>query len=159
MIQFTINGPPHSTDAPPDTPLLWVIREGLKLTGTKFGCGAGLCGACMVHIDHTRAFSCQTPIRDITGRSVTTIEGGIVYGLGLALSERITIKDGIVEQSNFYDYQVPRMKRHRSCILSWSRATIIQLAWDNVDPACRPGYRQCRGATDWPQAAGATYVA
>ena len=75
MIRFTVNGLPRSTDAPPDTPLLWVLREGLKLTGTKFGCGAGLCGACMVHIDDARAFSCQTPISRVEGRRVTTIEG------------------------------------------------------------------------------------
>src|SRR6266536_3351745 len=54
MIQFTVNVFPQSTDAPADTPLLWVLREGLKLTGTKFGCGAGLCGAYMVHIDGAR---------------------------------------------------------------------------------------------------------
>ena len=72
---FTVNGKAASTDAPPDTPLLWVIREGLKLTGTKFGCGAGLCGACMVHIDGKRAFSCQTQVSEIAGKSVTTIEG------------------------------------------------------------------------------------
>src|SRR5207245_7754180 len=75
MIQFTVNGFPQSTDAPADTPLLWVIREQLKLTGTKFGCGAGLCGACMVHIDGRRAFSCQTQLADVAGRAVTTIEG------------------------------------------------------------------------------------
>src|SRR5262245_9635464 len=74
-IQFNVNGMPASTDAPPDTPLLWVIREGLKLTGTKYGCGTGLCGACMIHIDGKRAFSCQTQVRDIGGKSVTTIEG------------------------------------------------------------------------------------
>ena len=72
---FTVNGKPASTDAPPDTPLLWVIREGLKLTGTKFGCGAGLCGACMVHIDGKRAFSCQTSVSEVAGKAVTTIEG------------------------------------------------------------------------------------
>jgi isoquinoline 1-oxidoreductase alpha subunit len=55
--------------------LLWVIREGLNLTGTKYGCGAGLCGACMVHIDGKRAFSCQTQVSEVAGRSVTTIEG------------------------------------------------------------------------------------
>ncbi|MFL6930479.1 MAG: (2Fe-2S)-binding protein, partial [Xanthobacteraceae bacterium] len=54
-IQFNVNGKPAFTDAPPHTPLLWVIREGLKLTGTKYGCGTGLCGACMVHIDGKRA--------------------------------------------------------------------------------------------------------
>ena len=72
---FTVNGKAASTDAPPATPLLWVIREGLKLTGTKFGCGTGLCGACMVHIDGKRAYSCQTQVSEIAGRSVTTIEG------------------------------------------------------------------------------------
>ena len=75
MIRFTINGNTESTDAPPATPLLWVIREGLKLSGTKFGCGAGLCGACMVHIDGKRAFSCQTQVSEVSGKSVTTIEG------------------------------------------------------------------------------------
>jgi isoquinoline 1-oxidoreductase alpha subunit len=74
-ISFTVNGRPAATDAPPTTPLLWVIREGLKLTGTKFGCGTGLCGACMVHIDGKRAFSCQTQVREVAGRAVTTIEG------------------------------------------------------------------------------------
>ncbi len=75
MIHFTINGKAASTDAPPTTPLLWVIREGLKLSGTKFGCGVGLCGACMVHIDGKRAFSCQTQVREIAGKAITTIEG------------------------------------------------------------------------------------
>jgi len=74
-IDFTVNGRVASTDAPPHTPLLWVLREGLKLTGTKFGCGTGLCGACMVHVDGKRAFSCQTQISDVAGHSVTTIEG------------------------------------------------------------------------------------
>jgi len=75
MIQFTINGRQASSDAPPATPLLWVIREGLKLSGTKYGCGAGLCGACMVHVDGKRAFSCQTQLSEVAGRAVTTIEG------------------------------------------------------------------------------------
>src|ERR1700735_3045744 len=60
---------------PPQPPLLWIIREQVKLTGTKFGCGAGLCGACMVHIDGKRAFSCQTQLSEVEGRVVTTIEG------------------------------------------------------------------------------------
>ena len=72
---LTVNGRRHSVTALPDTPLLWVLREHLKLTGTKFGCGTGLCGACMVHIDGKRAFSCQTQIVEIAGKSVTTIEG------------------------------------------------------------------------------------
>ena len=72
---FVVNGRPASTDAPPATPLLWVIREQLKLTGTKFGCGTGLCGACTIHIDGKRAFSCQTQVSEVAGKSVTTIEG------------------------------------------------------------------------------------
>jgi isoquinoline 1-oxidoreductase subunit alpha len=74
-IGFTVNGKAATSDAPPDTPLLWIIREQLKLTGTKFGCGAGLCGACMVHIDGKRAYSCQTQLSQAAGRAVTTIEG------------------------------------------------------------------------------------
>ena len=72
---FTLNDQSVSVDAPPETPLLWVIREELGLTGTKFGCGAGLCGACMIHVDGQRTFSCQTPVSAAEGRSVTTIEG------------------------------------------------------------------------------------
>lgn len=74
-IKFNVNGKAVSTNAPISTPLLWVIREELKLTGTKFGCGAGLCGACTVHIDGKRAFSCQTQLSEVLGRSITTIEG------------------------------------------------------------------------------------
>ena len=74
-IRFTVNAKPAASDAPPQTPLLWVIREDLKLTGTKFGCGAGLCGACMVHIDGKREYSCQVQLSQVAGRSVTTIEG------------------------------------------------------------------------------------
>jgi isoquinoline 1-oxidoreductase subunit alpha len=72
---FKVNGKAAHSDAPPNTPLLWVIREELKLTGTKFGCGTGLCGACMVHIDGKRAFSCQTQVSQVAGKAVTTIEG------------------------------------------------------------------------------------
>jgi isoquinoline 1-oxidoreductase subunit alpha len=74
-INFQINGQSAQSDAPKPTPLLWVIREELKLTGTKFGCGTGLCGACMVHIDGERAFSCLTQVGEVAGRKVTTIEG------------------------------------------------------------------------------------
>jgi isoquinoline 1-oxidoreductase subunit alpha len=73
--QLKVNGTPVSVDAPAETPLLWVIREDLKLTGTKFGCGAGLCGACVVHIDGKRAFSCQIQLSSAAEKEVTTIEG------------------------------------------------------------------------------------
>jgi isoquinoline 1-oxidoreductase alpha subunit len=74
-ISFTINGKPAKIDAAPETPLLWVVREHLKLTGTKYGCGAGMCGACTVHLDGSAVRSCQTPLAAVAGKSVTTIEG------------------------------------------------------------------------------------
>jgi isoquinoline 1-oxidoreductase subunit alpha len=74
-IAFTVNGRAVTSAAPENTPLLWVLREELKLTGTKFGCGAGQCGACMVHIEGGRTFSCLTPVGLVAGKSVTTIEG------------------------------------------------------------------------------------
>ena len=74
-VNFTINGKTASVDAQPDTPLLWVVREHLKLTGTKFGCGSGLCGACTVHVDGKAIRSCQIAVSKIEGRKVTTIEG------------------------------------------------------------------------------------
>jgi isoquinoline 1-oxidoreductase alpha subunit len=75
MIAFRLNGKPVSVDADSDSRLLWVLRENLKLTGTKFGCGAGLCGACTVHVDGKRAFSCQLALSEVAGKSITTIEG------------------------------------------------------------------------------------
>jgi len=75
MVAFNINGKRVSVNAEPDTPLLWAIREHLKLTGTKFGCGAGLCGACTVHVDRKAVKSCLTALSDVEGASVTTIEG------------------------------------------------------------------------------------
>lgn len=75
MIQLNVNGEAVTTEADPNTPLLWVIREHLKLTGTKFGCGVGQCGACTVHVDGNATFSCLTPLSAVEGRDVTTIEG------------------------------------------------------------------------------------
>ncbi len=74
MVKFTLNGEIRQVDADPDMPLLWVLRDELKMTGTKFGCGVASCGACTVHIDGTPARSCQTLIGDLEGADVTTIE-------------------------------------------------------------------------------------
>lgn len=74
-ISFQINGKPATLDVAPDTPLLWVIRDTLSLTGTKYGCGMALCGACTVHIDGKPTRSCVTNVSDVAGKSITTIEG------------------------------------------------------------------------------------
>lgn len=73
--ELTINNQKHEVEAMPDTPLLWVLRDMLDMTGTKYGCGIALCGACTVHIDGQPARSCSTPISTIESKSVTTIEG------------------------------------------------------------------------------------
>jgi isoquinoline 1-oxidoreductase alpha subunit len=75
MLTLTINGQAKQVDAESDTPLLWVIREHLQMTGTKFGCGAGLCGACTVHLDGEAVRACSIAMSDVADKSVVTIEG------------------------------------------------------------------------------------
>lgn len=75
MIKLTVNGQPREVDVAGDTPLLWVLRDTLGLTGTKYGCGMSLCGACTVHIDGAPGRACITPIESVAGKAITTIEG------------------------------------------------------------------------------------
>jgi isoquinoline 1-oxidoreductase subunit alpha len=75
LVSFSVNQKPAQFDGPPDVPLLWVVREHLRLTGSKFGCGIGACGACTVHIDGRTARACIVPIAALQGRQMTTIEG------------------------------------------------------------------------------------
>ena len=75
MVSLTINGKPHQVDADPRMPLLWVLRDTLGLTGTKYGCGIAQCGACTVHIGGVAMRSCQVPLSQVAGKPVTTIEG------------------------------------------------------------------------------------
>jgi isoquinoline 1-oxidoreductase alpha subunit len=75
MVSFTLNDKRVSVDAQPTTPLLWVIRDHVGLTGTKYGCGAGLCGACTVHLNGKAVRACQTQMSEVTGKKVVTIEG------------------------------------------------------------------------------------
>lgn len=75
MVTLNINGKTKNVDAEADTPLLWVLRENLQLTGTKFGCGMALCGACTVHLDGKPVRSCSTPVSAAAGKKITTIEG------------------------------------------------------------------------------------
>jgi aerobic-type carbon monoxide dehydrogenase small subunit (CoxS/CutS family) len=80
-ISLRVNGSERKVNVPPETPLLWVLRDSLELTGTKFGCGAGLCGACTVHVDGNAIRSCSTPVSQVTGKNITTIEGISANGL------------------------------------------------------------------------------
>jgi isoquinoline 1-oxidoreductase alpha subunit len=75
MTKLTVNGTPHDVDVDPDTPLLWVLRETVGLTGTKYGCGIAQCGACTVHVDGVPTRSCSLPLSAAAGKQITTIEG------------------------------------------------------------------------------------
>ena len=86
MIEFDLNGAPASSDSEPDTPLLWVVRDELKLKGTKYGCGIAMCGACTIHIDGVATRACITPVSSVAGKSVTTIEG-LATDAGKALQQ------------------------------------------------------------------------
>ena len=94
MISLEINGKKYDADVPPDVPLLWVIREHLKLTGTKFGCGIGMCGACTVHVDGQAQRSCILPVGDARGQKITTIEG-LSDGNGLHPVQQAWIADDV----------------------------------------------------------------
>jgi len=87
MTPLSVNGKPMSVDAEADTPLLWVLRDYLELTGAKFGCGMALCGACTVHVDGRPMRSCVTPVGAVTGRRITTIEGIGLFKTGRAVQD------------------------------------------------------------------------
>jgi len=87
MIQLTVNGKAHPVDVAPDTPLLWVLRDALHLTGTKYSCGQALCGACTVHVDGTPLRSCMTPVSAVAGRKITTIEAADQTRVGKAVQD------------------------------------------------------------------------
>jgi isoquinoline 1-oxidoreductase subunit alpha len=85
MARFTLNGKPTTVDVDPATPILWALRDSLQLTGTKYGCGQALCGACTVHLDGTAVRSCVTPVSAAEGRRITTIEGNEADRVGKAV--------------------------------------------------------------------------
>jgi aerobic-type carbon monoxide dehydrogenase small subunit (CoxS/CutS family) len=91
-VTFSVNGRIHGVDVAADTPLLWVLRDDLNLTGTKFGCGIGLCGACTVHVGGVAKRSCQLPIASVAGAQITTIEG-LVSVIGRSLQEAWLAED------------------------------------------------------------------
>lgn len=111
MTEITINGRTHRVDADPDTPLLWVLRDHLGMTGTKFGCGVGLCGSCTVHLDRVAVRACTTPLSAVGNARVTTIEG-------LAERDDRTLQDAwIAEQAPQCGYCQPGMIMAASALL------------------------------------------
>ena len=93
MISLEVNGKKYDFDADPDTPLLWVLRETLGLTGTKYGCGMALCGACTVHVEGEAVRSCVTPVSSVNGKKITTIEGIGTSRIGQAVQKAWIVKD------------------------------------------------------------------
>ena len=87
MVAFTVNGRNVTVDVSPDTPLLWVLRDTLNMTGTKFGCGIAQCGACTVHIDGVATRTCVTPVSAVAGKKVLTIEAVVATDSGKALQD------------------------------------------------------------------------
>ena len=94
-LTLSVNGTQHTIDVEPDTPLLWVLRDTLGLTGTKYGCGAALCGACTVHLDGQAVRSCRTKVSSVGARAVTTIEG--VSAGGLNAVQQAWIEEDVVQ--------------------------------------------------------------
>jgi len=87
MIKLTVNGKAHQLDVAPDTPLLWALRDTLQMTGTKYGCGQALCGACTVHVDGSPVRACMTAVSSVAGRKITTIEAIDTQRVGKAVQE------------------------------------------------------------------------
>jgi isoquinoline 1-oxidoreductase alpha subunit len=94
VTRFILNGSERTLDADPETPLLWALRDHLGLTGTKYGCGEGICGACSVLLDGKAVRSCQTPLKQVAGRRVTTIEGLAAEHPGL---QRIWLEEDVAQ--------------------------------------------------------------
>jgi len=95
LLTFTLNGKKQSVDVPPATPLLWVLRDTLKLTGTKYSCGKGLCGSCTVHVDGEPRKSCTLPVSKVEGKTVLTIEG--LGARGLHPVQKAWIEDEVAQ--------------------------------------------------------------
>jgi isoquinoline 1-oxidoreductase alpha subunit len=138
---LTVNGQPHSIDADPSTPLLWVLRDHLGMTGTKFGCGIAQCGACTVHLDGTPTRSCQVPLEAAAGASVTTIEG-------------LTPDSGHILQQLWVEMNVPQCGYCQSGMLMAAAALLERIPNPTdadidtyVDNICRCGtYPRVRAA-------------
>ncbi len=142
MIAFSVNGKAQSIDADPTTPLLWILREQVGLTGTKYGCGIAQCGACTVHLEGAPVRSCSIPVAAVAGRSITTIEG-------LAKDNKLH-----KVQQAWLDHQVPQCGYCQSGMIMAAAALLNQIPKptdaqidDNITNICRCGtFQQVRQA-------------
>jgi nicotinate dehydrogenase subunit A len=135
MIELQVNGVAHQLDADPITPLLYVLRNELKLNGAKFGCGLGQCGACTVLVDDRPVFSCITPISVLEGRSITTLEG-----LGTSKNPGVVQQAFIDEQAAQCGYCIPGMIMRSHALLRRNRSPTDREIRDWMQPnLCRCG--------------------
>jgi isoquinoline 1-oxidoreductase subunit alpha len=144
MIQFSVNGKAVSTAVPGDKPLLWVLREDLAMTGTKFGCGIAQCGACTVHIDGAPMRSCSTPVSFAAGKKVTTVEGLAQTREGKALREA-----WIIEQAPQCGYCQSGQMMAAAAVLKQAKAPLTreQALEQMAGNVCRCGtYNQIAAA-------------
>jgi isoquinoline 1-oxidoreductase alpha subunit len=144
MIQFSVNGKAVSTAVPGDKPLLWVLREDLAMTGTKFGCGIAQCGACTVHIDGAPVRACSTPVSLAAGKKVTTVEGLAQTREGKALREA-----WIIEQAPQCGYCQSGQMMAAAAVLKQAKAPLTreQALEQMAGNVCRCGtYNQIAAA-------------
>jgi isoquinoline 1-oxidoreductase subunit alpha len=134
LIKFVVNGNPASVRVPADVPLLWVLRDKLGLTGTKYGCGIGACGACTVLIDGVATYSCITPVALVSGLSVTTIEG--LSGDGLHPLQRAWIAEQVPQCGYCQSGQIMKAAELLGKNPRPSRAQIVSHMSGNI---CRCG--------------------
>ena len=144
MIQFSVNGKAVSTTVPGDKPLLWVLREDLAMTGTKFGCGIAQCGACTVHLDGAPVRACSTPVSFAAGKKVTTVEGLAQTREGKALREA-----WIIEQAPQCGYCQSGQMMAAAAVLKQAKAPLTreQALEQMAGNVCRCGtYNQIAAA-------------
>ena len=142
-VDLTINGAPATLSSPPDSPLLWALRDERHLVGAKFGCGAGLCGACTVIIDGRQARSCQTQVKDVAGKTVVTIEG-----LSGDIAQAVT--DGwIAAQAPQCGYCQPGFVMAATAVIAADPKQTREQALSQLTNICRCGtYDAIRAAVD-----------
>ena len=147
MISLNVNGRRVRVDAEPDTPLLWVLRDNLGMTGTKFGCGMALCGACTVHLDGVPVRSCSTPVSAATGKQVTTIEAMRASRVGRAVQAAWVARD--VPQCGYC--QSGQIMSATALLAAHPKPGDAEID----DPGSKRAISRRRGRSSGPSAAGA----